>query len=168
MPEWLLWTVAVLAAVAAGWAWSGWRHRVGHGPDAGRPDRRRPGRGRPDRRRPGRPDVAPRPRDRRSTDAGTPRRGDIWWAEVPYADGTGAKVRPCLVLRADRRGADVLRITSQDKSHRDDHVRIPTRDWDPRADHDSFLDLSEPVRIDADAFRTRAGVCDPALHALLP
>ncbi|MEU1396994.1 hypothetical protein ABZ403_13165, partial [Micromonospora zamorensis] len=28
MPEALLWAVAILLAVAAGWAWNSWRHRV--------------------------------------------------------------------------------------------------------------------------------------------
>ncbi|MBM0235630.1 type II toxin-antitoxin system PemK/MazF family toxin, partial [Micromonospora sp. STR1_7] len=28
MPEALLWAVAVLLAVATGWAWNSWRHRV--------------------------------------------------------------------------------------------------------------------------------------------
>jgi hypothetical protein len=82
---------------------------------------------------------------------------------VPYADGTGSKVRPCLVLRTDSRGADVLKITSQDKSDRDDHVRIPTRGWDRGADHDSYLSLTEPVRIDSAAFADRAGTCDADL-----
>ena len=82
---------------------------------------------------------------------------------MPFHDGTGSKVRPCLVVHADDRGAEVLKITSQDKSDRDDHVSIPTRDWDPDAAHDSWLDLAEPLHIPADAFTRRAGSCDPAL-----
>ncbi|WP_330464059.1 type II toxin-antitoxin system PemK/MazF family toxin [Micromonospora zamorensis] len=165
MPEALLWAVAILLAVAAGWAWNSWRHRV-----ANRRPGTRPGRG----GRPGRRSTAPRPRgaDRpatktRSRDtgrpAGAPAPGDIWWADVPYADGTGSKVRPCLVLRADSRGADVLKITSQDKSDRDDHVRIPTRDWDPGAEHDSYLSLTEPIRLNSAAFEDHAGRCDADL-----
>ncbi|XTZ13315.1 type II toxin-antitoxin system PemK/MazF family toxin [Micromonospora echinospora] len=154
MPEWLPWALAVLLAVAAGWAWSSWRHRPA-------PPSRPAGRTRPPRRT-DRPTAPPRPRDRR-TATGTPRPGEIWWADVPYVDGTGSKVRPCLVLRADRRGADVLKITSQDKGDRDDHVRIPTRGWDAAADHDSYLDLGTTIRVEADAFRNRAGTCDPAL-----
>ncbi|WDZ87328.1 type II toxin-antitoxin system PemK/MazF family toxin [Micromonospora cathayae] len=173
MPEWLLWAGAVLAAVAAGWAWSEWRYRARR-PTAGTGGRRPPAGttgGRPTRprdrtrppRRPGRPAAPPRPRDRRPTPTGTPRPGEIWWADVPFADGTGSKVRPCLVLRADQRSAEVLKITSQDKSGRDDHIPIPTRDWDPDADHDSFLDVGEPIRVPLDAFRDRAGTCDRPL-----
>ncbi|MET7878500.1 type II toxin-antitoxin system PemK/MazF family toxin [Micromonospora profundi] len=167
MPEALLWALAILLAVAAGWAWNSWRHRVANRRPGTRPGKgstartgRRPA---PPRPRGGdRPATKPRPRaaDRQ---VGTPAPGEIWWADVPYADGTGSKVRPCLVLRADSRGADVLKITSQDKSDRDDHVRIPTRDWDPGAEHDSYLSLAEPTRVDLAAFADRAGTCDAGL-----
>lgn len=82
---------------------------------------------------------------------------------MPYDDGTGSKVRPCLVLRSSRGGAAVLKITSQDKSHRSDHIRIPTKSWDPGAAHDSYLDLTDPIRVPASAFEDRAGTCDPQL-----
>jgi len=168
MPEALLWALAILLAVAAGWAWNSWRHRVANRRPGTRPGKgtaartggRRPA---PPRPRGGdRPATKPRPRaaDRQ---VGTPAPGEICWADVPYADGTGSKVRPCLVLRTDSRGADVLKITSQDKSDRDDHVRIPTREWDPGAEHDSYLSLTEPTRIDSAAFADRAGACDAVL-----
>ncbi|MCM0679170.1 type II toxin-antitoxin system PemK/MazF family toxin, partial [Micromonospora phytophila] len=107
--------------------------------------------------------APPRPRPGERAPAGAPRPGEIWWADVPFADGSGSKVRPCLVLRADARAADVLKITSQDKSDRDDHVRIPTRDWDPDADHDSFVNLTEPSRIPLADFSNHVGTCDPTL-----
>jgi hypothetical protein len=98
----------------------------------------------------------------RGRDPGRPRGGDIWWAEVPYADGTGAKLRPCLVLRRRRQGVLVLKITSQDKSRRRDHIRIPNREWDPRARRDSYLNLGEPILVRHDAFQRRAGRADRA------
>ncbi|MEU0153662.1 type II toxin-antitoxin system PemK/MazF family toxin [Micromonospora fulviviridis] len=128
--------------------------RPGGGPDGGRPG------GEPER---GRTGAAPRLRDAGRGPASAPRPGEIWWADVPYADGTGSKVRPCLVLRVDGRDADVLKITSKDKSDRDDHVPIPTRSWDPNADHDSFLNISEPIPLPLAAFEDRAGPCDPNL-----
>ncbi|MEV0211943.1 type II toxin-antitoxin system PemK/MazF family toxin [Micromonospora sp. NPDC050695] len=166
MPEVLLWAVAILLAVAAGWAWNSWRHRVANRRPGIRPGRGAPTGGR--RSAPPRPRGTDRPATRprsRDTDraAGAPAAGEIWWADVPYADGSGSKVRPCLVLRTDSRGADVLKITSQDKSDRDDHVRIPTRDWDPGAEHDSYLSLTEPVRIGSADFTDRAGRCDADL-----
>jgi hypothetical protein len=165
MADWLLWAVAIGLAVVAGWAWSSWRQRATRKPARPSGGSSRPGRGTPPRD-PARPTAPPRPRgtDRTTTaPAGAPRPGEIWWADVPYEDGTGSKVRPCLVLRSDRRGVDVLKITSQDKSDRDDHVRIATRGWDADADHDSYLDVSDPIRVAATAFEDRAGSCDPQL-----
>ncbi|MBY8870825.1 type II toxin-antitoxin system PemK/MazF family toxin [Micromonospora sp. PLK6-60] len=152
MPEWLWWGLLIVLAVAAGWAWNEWRRPGGRGPRTGA-ERDRPARDR------SRPTAPPRPR----APAGTPRSGEIWWADVPYADGSGSKVRPCLVLRAGTGDAEVLKITSQDKSGRDDHVRIPTRDWDPGAEHDSWLDLAEPLPVPLTAFEKRAGSCEPHL-----
>jgi mRNA-degrading endonuclease toxin of MazEF toxin-antitoxin module len=100
---------------------------------------------------------------RRATRAHRPRRGDIWWADIPFADGSGSKVRPCLVLRGGFRGITVLKITSQDKSRRRDHVSIPTRSWDPHARHDSYLNLGELFVVPPQAFHRRAGACDPAV-----
>ncbi|MFG2102699.1 type II toxin-antitoxin system PemK/MazF family toxin [Micromonospora echinaurantiaca] len=179
MPEWLLWAAAIVLAVAAGWAWSELRRRPSRRAPAGRSDSpgpggrpgarggpgrpgARPGRGAPPGS-PGRATAAPRPRGADRAPDGAPRPGDIWWADVPYADGTGSKVRPCLVLRVDGRSAEVLKITSQDKSGRDDHVRIPTRDWDRGAEHDSYLDIGDPIRVPLPAFEDRAGPCDPTL-----
>ncbi|MFC0028512.1 type II toxin-antitoxin system PemK/MazF family toxin [Micromonospora chaiyaphumensis] len=172
MRDGLLWAAVIAACVAAGWLWGEWRHRAANrsaeaGQNAGRRNSR-PG-GRPDSTRPGakptrgRAGAPPRPRRAGKDSAEGPRPGEIWWADVPYADGTGSKVRPCLVLRVDGRDADVLKITSQDKSHRDDHLPIPTRSWDPDAHHDSYLDISEPVPVPLSAFADHAGACDPDL-----
>ncbi|SCL58993.1 type II toxin-antitoxin system PemK/MazF family toxin [Micromonospora chersina] len=172
MRDALIWAAVIVGCVAAGWLWGEWRRRAadrstgagrsaggrGSRPD-GRPDGGRPG-GKPARGRTGAP---PRPRRAGKDSAEGPRPGEIWWADVPYADGTGSKVRPCLVLRVDSQVADVLKITSQDKSDRDDHLPIPTRSWDPDADHDSFLDISEPIPVPLAAFGDRAGACDPDL-----
>ncbi|MFG3581793.1 type II toxin-antitoxin system PemK/MazF family toxin [Micromonospora chersina] len=193
MRDALIWTAVIVGCVAAGWLWGEWRRRAANRSTEARqsPARRgsRPGRGgtgpggtgpggRPGGGHPGggsgggrtggepargRTGAAPRPRDAGRGPAIAPRAGEIWWADVPYADGTGSKVRPCLVLRVDGRDADVLKITSQDKSDRDDHVPIPTRSWDPNADHDSFLDISEPIPLPLTAFEDRAGPCDPDL-----
>jgi hypothetical protein len=89
-----------------------------------------------------------------------PQPGEIWWADVPFEDGTGHKVRPCLVLRTHVRQVEVLKITSQDQSARRDHVEIPTKAWDHRATHNSFLDLSGPLRLRDAAFSRKAGTID--------
>lgn len=92
-----------------------------------------------------------------------PQPGEIWWADVPYEDGTGHKVRPCLVLRTHRAAVEVLKITSQDQSDRRDHIEIPTSSWDRKATHNSYLDLTGPFRLPDGAFSRRAGRADPAI-----
>ncbi len=80
---------------------------------------------------------------------------------MPYSDGTGSKVRPCLVVRTHPSGVEVLKITSQDKSDRSDHLSIPTAGWDPHATKDSWLDLSETHFVpDHDFERRAASTCD--------
>jgi hypothetical protein len=96
-----------------------------------------------------------------------PTAGDIWWATVPYARGRGAKLRPCLVLLNHRRGTVVLKITSQDKSHRRDHVLIPTRRWDPYAERDSYLNLGEPILVQPAAFQRRAGTASRSVRRVV-
>lgn len=64
------------------------------------------------------------------------------------------------MLRTHGDGAEVLKITSQDQRHRQDHVEIPTRTWDPDADHNSFLDLTGPLRVPAVSFGNKAGTLD--------
>ncbi|MEV4410740.1 type II toxin-antitoxin system PemK/MazF family toxin [Catellatospora sp. NPDC049609] len=142
----LLTTLAVLAALAAAW----WLLRArGTRPTAGGPAGKRP-------------PARPGPRAPKATKApkSGPQPGEIWWADVPYEDGTGSKVRPCVVLRFRRGAYEVLKITSQDQRHRHDHIEIPTTAWDADADHNSFLDLSDPITISTPAFANRAGTLD--------
>ncbi|SDY57097.1 PemK-like, MazF-like toxin of type II toxin-antitoxin system [Micromonospora pattaloongensis] len=159
MSDWLPWLLGLATVLLA----------LGVGTSA---KSRRAGGGRPGRRPAGRPGSAPpRPRSagkpnrtaRTGSTVAQPRAGEIWWADVPYEDGTGSKVRPCLVLRSAGNAAEVLKITSRDKSDRADHVRIPTKAWDRDAEHDSFLDLTDPIRVAVTAFKDRAGVCDDQL-----
>ncbi|MEV7967065.1 type II toxin-antitoxin system PemK/MazF family toxin [Sphaerisporangium sp. NPDC088356] len=90
-----------------------------------------------------------------------PAPGQIWWADVPYSDGSGSKVRPCLVVRTHPRKVEVLKITSQDKSDRSEYLAIPTAGWDPHATKDSWLDLSETHLVGDGGFRSLAATsCD--------
>jgi mRNA-degrading endonuclease toxin of MazEF toxin-antitoxin module len=41
--------------------------------------------------------------------------GTVVYAHVPFADGTGSKARPAVVLRADTHTVDVAPITSRDR-----------------------------------------------------
>ncbi|WP_407345295.1 type II toxin-antitoxin system PemK/MazF family toxin [Pengzhenrongella phosphoraccumulans] len=57
--------------------------------------------------------------------AGRPRTGEIWFAQVPFRDGTGSKDRPVLVLSVDGRACTVAQFTSQDRDARRDYLRVP-------------------------------------------
>ncbi len=85
-----------------------------------------------------------------------PRPGQIWFAYVPFEEGHNGKDRPCLVLRCGPRAAEVLKITSQDKSRFPRQyraLRLPGEDG-----RQSWLQLEGPRRIGYDAFRRPVGV----------
>lgn len=88
--------------------------------------------------------------------------GEIWWADVPYSDGTGSKIRPVLIVRTHWTHVEVLPITSQDKRGRGDHVEvIGTEDWDPHAEGNSFIDLASIAGLQDARLVRRAGSCHP-------
>ena len=95
----------------------------------GTPPRTRPPRTAPPRSRPAhRPQpVPPAPHYFPRTTAPAP--GQVWFADVPFDEGEGSKVRPCLVMRTFAHHAEVLKITSVDKSHRREYVRMPVASW---------------------------------------
>ncbi|GGL13671.1 MULTISPECIES: hypothetical protein [Cellulomonas] len=91
-----------------------------------------------------------------------PRPGEVWYALVPFDDGTGAKDRPVLVLRRSGRHVVVARFTSQDKSGRRDHVRAPA--GLPGMLVAGWLDLT-PRTLRPRAFRRCVGDAGEALVA---
>lgn len=84
-----------------------------------------------------------------------PQPGEIWFAEVPFGDGGGSKDRPVLVLAVDGRRCTVARFTSQDRSARRDHLRVPAGVVGLR--RASWVDLRSRD-LPRSAFRRRAGV----------
>lgn len=91
-----------------------------------------------------------------------PYAGEIWFADVPYEDGTGSKDRPVLVLHVRHRTCEVARFTSQDRSERRDHVAVPS--GFPGLSRASWIDL-RPRELPISALRRRAGVPGLALVA---
>lgn len=86
--------------------------------------------------------------------------GEVWFAEVPFADGTGSKDRPVLVLAASGRTCTVVRFTSKDRSARRDHRPAPVGVGGLQ--RDSWVDL-RPLRLPRRALRRRIARPDPAL-----
>lgn len=83
---------------------------------------------------------------------GRPAPGEVWFAQVPFDDGTGSKDRPVLVLSVDGRSLTVAKFTSQDRSARRDHRRVPDGLLGLR--RSSWVNL-RPVALPRKAFRRR-------------
>lgn len=92
--------------------------------------------------------------------AGRPRIGEIWFAQVPFRDGTGSKDRPVLVLSVGGRTCTVAQFTSQDRDARRDFLRVP--DGFPGLSRSSWVSL-RPVRLRRSAMRRRSGTPGMAL-----
>jgi hypothetical protein len=88
--------------------------------------------------------------------AGAPRarRGDVWFAMVPFRDGTGAKDRPVVVLASRGRRCTVVRLTSRDQDGRDGYARSPQTL--PGLDRGGWVDL-RPMELRRTALRRRTG-----------
>lgn len=93
---------------------------------------------------------------------GGARPGEVWFAMVPFEDGTGAKDRPVLVLATLGGTCTVARMTSQDRSARDDYVRVPA--GLPGLHRASWISL-RPQRLHVTALRRRVG--DPGAALLI-
>lgn len=89
--------------------------------------------------------------------AGAPvaRPGEVWFATVPFRDGTGEKDRPVVVLSPQGRWVTVARLTSQDQIARPtDYARVPHPL--PGLTGRGWADL-RPMRIRRSALRRRTG-----------
>jgi hypothetical protein len=88
-----------------------------------------------------------------------PKAGQIWYADVPFQDSDGeSKDRPVLVVRTGRRQAEVLKITSQDKSRYPEHyLFLPHPKWRQVLDKNSWLEL-RPVTLDYHRFHNLRGL----------
>jgi len=96
--------------------------------------------------------------------AGGPLAGEIWWADVPFADTDESKDRPCLVLNSHGRDVVVLKITSADRSGRRDCLALPAGAIDDPTggSRRSWLELKEVRTVPRGSFRRVAGRCDDA------
>ncbi|MDX3242837.1 MULTISPECIES: type II toxin-antitoxin system PemK/MazF family toxin [unclassified Streptomyces] len=99
----------------------------------------------------------------RGVAAGHPQPAEIWWADVPFEDGPGAKDRPCLVLmvRGDR--VTVAKITSKYHDERAGVIPLPPGAVGDAQGRPSFLETDELRQIPVRDFRRRVGVVDPVL-----
>ncbi|MFJ2189542.1 type II toxin-antitoxin system PemK/MazF family toxin [Kitasatospora sp. NPDC087861] len=115
------------------------------------------------RGRPAPAPSAPRPRPAKGRPAPAPQ--EIWWAEVPFEDGPGAKDRPCLVLRVHGRTATVAKITSKHHADRPGVLPLPPGSVGDRQGRTSWLETDELREVPLSAFRRRAGAVDGQIWA---
>ncbi|WP_069769594.1 type II toxin-antitoxin system PemK/MazF family toxin [Streptomyces sp. LUP30] len=145
--------LALVAALVDGW---------GRGRRPRRPGTRPPGRrtGRPTGRSTDRPTGRPA---RGRGAPGRPRPAEIWWADVPFEDGPGAKDRPCLVLvvRGDR--VTVVKITSKYHDERPGVIPLPPGAVGDARGRPSYLETDELRQVRLSDFRRRVGMVDRAL-----
>jgi len=86
---------------------------------------------------------------------------EVWNAFVTFDEDAGeGKDRPVLVVGLDGDGADVLKITSQDKSRFDDYLPVPLTRSRGVLSKDSWLEL-RTTRVPLELFRSYRGLCPP-------
>ncbi|MEU6554901.1 hypothetical protein ABZ915_32190 [Streptomyces sp. NPDC046915] len=75
-----------------------------------------------------------------------PRTGEIWLADVPLREDDSQTLQHyCVVVRNHAAYADVMQITSKDKTGRRDFIPIPNDGWD-YTEYDHWLDVALPPR----------------------
>ncbi|MER5430829.1 type II toxin-antitoxin system PemK/MazF family toxin [Streptomyces sp. NPDC002588] len=92
-----------------------------------------------------------------------PRPAEIWWADVPFEDGPGAKDRPCLVLGVRGNRVTVAKITSRYRDERAGVIPLPPGAVGDAQGRPSFLETDELRQVPVWDFRRRVGVVDPVL-----
>ncbi|MGW0965059.1 hypothetical protein [Streptomyces sp. NPDC002516] len=74
--------------------------------------------------------------------------GEVWHAVVPFRDNEGSKERYCVVMRSRPHHVEVLKITSRNKDHRDDHIRMPNHGWDLTSGKEHWVEIGlQPLRV---------------------
>lgn len=115
--------------------------------------------------RPARQRGSRRPSTRRTTRT-QPLVGDVWWADVPFEDGTGSKDRPCVVVETHGLRPVVLYVTSTDKAGRPGWLAMPRQGWSPKPGT-SWLRTDRRVALDPHRMRRYAGPCPPSVRKAL-
>ncbi|MGW0082423.1 type II toxin-antitoxin system PemK/MazF family toxin [Streptomyces sp. NPDC003393] len=95
--------------------------------------------------------------------AARPQPAEIWWANVPHEEGSGAGDRPCLVLSVHGKRARVAKITSRYHDERAGVIPLPPGSVGDAQGRTSFLETDEVREVPVWDFRRRVGVVDPVL-----
>ncbi|MFJ4096539.1 hypothetical protein ACIPYS_33625 [Kitasatospora sp. NPDC089913] len=101
----------------------------------------------------------------RTTTVTRPSAGEVWVAMVPFRDRAEAARHYCVVVGTRSGYAEVLQITSKDKDHRDDYIRMENEGWD-RTGKASWVEIGlAPRRVPYDSFLSDhpQGPCPPRI-----
>ena len=90
----------------------------------------------------------------------------MWWADIPFEDGTGSKDRPCVVVETHGLRAVVLYVTSTDRSGRPGWLAMPRRGWSSGGGT-SWLRTDRRIVLDPHRLRRYAGPCPPSVRKAL-
>lgn len=90
--------------------------------------------------------VIPGPRPDSERDARRPQAGEIWLADVPLREDDSQTLQHyCVVVRNHASHAEVMQITSKDKTGRRDFIPIPNDGWD-YTEREHWLEVTLPPR----------------------
>lgn len=81
---------------------------------------------------------------------------EVWWATIPYSEGSGSKDRPCVVLSTSGRRVAVLMCTSKDKSGQQGYTQMPPHIWGARGKA-SWIKTDRRITIDREDLRRLQG-----------
>ncbi|WP_157855448.1 hypothetical protein [Kitasatospora purpeofusca] len=101
----------------------------------------------------------------RTTTVSRPSAGEVWVAMVPFRDRAEAARHYCVVVGTRSGYAEVLQITSKDKDHRDDYIRMENEGWD-RTGKASWVEIGmAPRRVPYESFLSDhpQGPCPPRI-----
>ncbi|MER6359979.1 hypothetical protein [Kitasatospora sp. NPDC001527] len=99
----------------------------------------------------------------RTATVARPAAGEVWVAMVPFRDRAEAARHYCVVVGARAGYAEVLQITSKDKEHRADYIRMENEGWD-RTGKPSWVEIGmTPRRVPYESFLSDhpQGPCPP-------
>lgn len=83
--------------------------------------------------------------------------GDVFWAEVEYADTDGSKIRPVVVISKKGAKVDVFYVTSQEKrAGQPGYVEISRKGWEATAGR-SFVNVQRRITMTRFELKDYAG-----------
>jgi hypothetical protein len=121
------------------------------------------------------PDLELRRLNRRIRDWNCPRpvpinafrEGVVVWADIPFADGTGSKGRPAVVVDASGSAVTLLPVTSSPSRRHFPRLYVELSDWDEAGLNRPCAVQQRLVRVDRSSVSEILGKLDPYDHSVV-